>query len=87
MNEVILIYQEIPENIKVYWLHVDEATLTRLRSWHGHYINSSEWKDPTWLLDFIEKSADYLVYKDGDAGNVMLNNTSDQHLIVTGFVT
>lgn len=90
MNEVILIFQEIPENIKIYRLQVYDDELAKLQSWHGHYINTvdTEHLDADWLSKFLDDHEEAIVYQDKDAKcSIVLNNVgSKQYLIVTGFI-
>jgi len=50
----LIIYQEVPENIKVYYVErVTEDEVRNLNACHGKYINSDEWPESEWLSNWL----------------------------------
>lgn len=39
MKNVLIIFEEIPENINLYLVEADEETVEILKTAHGHYVN------------------------------------------------
>lgn len=47
MSKVLLIWEEVPENTKLYLIPSDVASKyeSYLKSAHGHFINASDWEE------------------------------------------
>lgn len=60
MNNVLIVFNEIPDEMKLYFLSVDDEILGKLRLIHGNYINTPVgWSSEVltafdWFVDWIE---------------------------------
>ncbi len=88
MNRVILVYNIVPEHLRVYDLTVNDEDFEFLKSCHNYYINLDDTPDdhPVNKLDeWLENKEDRIVYSD-DKDSPTLSLPADATLVVSGFV-
>ena len=87
MKRVLLIYNLVPEDLKVYLLEVDEATLTRLSVLHGSYWGTGKGsvEDCDWLNGVIlaDKTP---VYRDAVGDIPPIPHENLDAIVITGFL-
>ena len=96
MNKVLLIYECIPDYLKIYELLVDNEEYHKLLNCHNKYFNSDESEDLNWLNEWLLQEDK----KDRNKYCVIFDNTEDNQesifygqksvspftIIVTGFI-
>lgn len=86
MSKVLIIWQEIPENIKLYALEVDPATYASLCNCHGRYIGEDEFpEDEEWLSEWIMNKKPIYSGEGPPSKNDIILNMGKVTIIVTGF--
>ncbi len=92
MHKVLLIYECIPDYLKIYELLVNSEEYRRLLNCHNKYYNSDEGEDLDWLNEWI--------MQEDKKACVIFDNTEDNQesifygqksvspftIIVTGFI-
>jgi len=97
MHSVLLIWQEVPEYLKVYHLHEDDEVFGKLKKCHDKFINSDNFEEgiQDWLIKWQEGLApDDVVYNDSkstlnfsEVKTICMNSPDyDVTIIVTGWV-
>ena len=82
-NNVIVLYEEVPESLKVYTLKVTNEELDRLQEVHNEFIDPSE-RDESWVFKFLQKFESAYDTNRADGAPVLAcgNNT----IICTGVI-
>lgn len=53
-NQVLLIYEEVPENTRMFLFPASDRDLERLRLCHDKFINSDDEPELDWMYEQIE---------------------------------
>lgn len=86
MIKVLLIWEEVPENIKIYDLQVDEITYEKLAKCHGLYINGGleDYELAEWLSNYMMHKVP--IYIGNENKNPPFDSIEKSKIIVTGFI-
>lgn len=94
MSSVLIIFNVIPDEVKLYFLSVDDETLSKLRLIHGSYINThTGWSSEVltafdWFVDWLVLQKP--VYSDDPVKSpfqqVLLNCPGPFEVVVTGIL-
>ena len=85
-TQVLIVFQEIPENIAFYQIAATSEEMELLNACHGHYINGD--MDDTLVADLLSliERANPALWSDRSNSDASLNIKHDGPVIVTGFV-
>lgn len=80
-NNVIVIYEEVPESLKVYTLRVTNEELDLLQEAHNDFVDPSE-RDESWVFKFLKNYES--AYSTDRADGAPVLNCGDNTIICTG---
>ena len=85
LNRVLLIWNEVPENLKLYELELADDEFKKLKLCHGRYINGDDDADGNllWLSEFLVDKQYYFI-DDGKCHEVKLFDSIS--VVVSGFL-
>lgn len=88
INKVILIYECIPDYLKVYNLIVNDEEYCKLLNCHNKYFNSDEDENLDWLNEWIMDKEDFVVFDNTvDDQKPMIDIVGEPFtIVVTGFI-
>ncbi len=93
MTNILLVYQEIPDNLKIYSLSLRYIDIEKLSKCHNKLINCDNWDEEDWLIKFIEnlekeeKSLLYDGLKETSVIHLFMDSPDyDVKIIITGIV-
>jgi hypothetical protein len=88
MNRVLLIWQDVPERLRIYRLSVDSGVLAKLKACHNRMLNSERFEFETWLASFMNPCPGEVIFdsslKDDPWG--IPRTRTDETIIVSGII-
>lgn len=91
MNKVIIIYNGVPEWLKVFNLDVSDEDLARIKRCNGCYVNTTcltkeQEADTDWLYAFLEDKKSWYSEDEKDENLNSLSCSEPCTIVVTGFI-
>lgn len=89
-TQIILIWEEIPDNTRIYILSEKEVDVEKLLACHGKFIGQVDlWPEHDWLNEWFNEFSEYAdpCYRDNEQDKIHLHGDSPDYdflLIVTG---
>ncbi len=87
MENIILVYELVPENTRIYHLVVDTDTAQKIKATHLKFVNAeSEVDECDWLLEYLVGKPFITSVEDGDDAPNIPHEGLPTTVVLSGFV-